>query len=1260
MEDIHKNLPILKILNFKVQNMRNRFLLLGLFFALISNIAFGQTSDAKLAGKVTDKVTKEVVFGAQVLLIKDGVRKGGAVTGLDGSYAIGPVDPGTYTVRVNYTGYPKQEVTLDLKAEKTTRLNFEMALPDTGTVKTVTVVHAKAGSVMDVDNTSTGGNFDRSVINKAPTRSINAIAATTAGTTTDGSGNIMIKGARSSNTVYYVDGVRVGSSAPNLDKNALEELDVITGGVPAEFGDVTGGVISATTRGPSKDFHGSVEGISSQFLDPFGYNLIEGNITGPLIMKNRHTDSAAPVLGFFAATSVQYSKVWSPPAIDMYTANSSTINSLNQDPLRPSPLGLGFVNNANFVTYPDMTKSRVEPNTSGVTASFTGKLDYQINPNMDLTIGGTGDYTNRRAFIYEYNMFNTDLNPQVLSDNMRGYVRFRQKFNSDPKSLISNISYTVQASYTRFDQHVQDPTLKDNYFAYGYLGTFNRYYTPTYRRETVQVNGKDVSAWVYEGPTESNVTFEAGDVNKTAANYTTQFFNYANQAGVPVPNIFFIQAAGALINGQSPTTVNSLWNAQGTRYGSYQKTLNEQYNLYASGQVTIANKHSLKFGVQYFQDVDRQYTVGNGAFGTSVEGLWTLARQLMNSHLTELDRSNPLPVYSNGHFADTINFNWVNNTAKQSTFDKNFRQHLESIGARDQSGRLITDQSIVNIDAYKPSDLKLSYFSADELLNSGKSYVSYYGFDYLGNKTSGKVSLADFLDPNKRLLPAYQPIYTAGYIQDKFEINNFIFRLGLRVDRFDANQPVLKDPFTLYPIRTAGEVTNIGGIPVSHPGNIGNDYAVYVDNAFNPTKIVGYRNGKIWYDATGAQLQDPTILAQASTSGGIQPYLTSQFKSSNDLTLTQQAFTVYTPQVNVMPRISFSFPISEQANFYANYDVLTQRPTAGYIGGVDYYYYLAARATNVVPNSNLLPESRTNYEVGFKQSLTANSILTFQAYYGQIRNLVQLVRVTDAYPISYTTYANIDFGTVKGLTLGYESRRTSTAGFYMSANYTLQFANGTGSSSSTAANIVAAGLPNLQTPLPLDYDVRHQINGILDYRLGHGSDYVGPVGSRGNKWLEDVGISLILSAKSGTPYTRQSNVTVGEGVEIGVANRSSLVGSINGSRLPWQFRADGRLDKDIYFKSHKKNENGDRLPSKLSLNVYLWVQNILDAKSIISVYRYTGLANDDGYLASAQGKIEAARAFSSQAFLDQYTVKENDPSNYIAPRLVRIGAVLSF
>ena len=51
---------------------------------------------------------------------------------------------------------------------------------------------------------------------------------------------------------------------------------------------------------------------------------------------------------------------------------------------------------------------------------------------------------------------------------------------------------------------------------------------------------------------------------------------------------------------------------------------------------------------------------------------------------------------------------------------------------------------------------------------------------------------------------------------------------------------------------------------------------------------------------------------------------------------------------------------------------------------------------------------------------------------------------------SYTTWGNIDFGTVKGLTVQYDLRRTGN--ITMRAAYTLQFADGTGSDPNAAAS----------------------------------------------------------------------------------------------------------------------------------------------------------------------------------------------------------------
>jgi hypothetical protein len=114
-----------------------------------------------------------------------------------------------------------------------------------------------------------------------------------------------------------------------------------------------------------------------------------------------------------------------------------------------------------------------------------------------------------------------------------------------------------------------------------------------------------------------------------------------------------------------------------------------------------------------------------------------------------------------------------------------------------------------------------------------------------------------------------------------------------------------------------------------------------------------------------------------------------------------------------------------------------------------------------------------------------------------MRNMIQIFRFTGAYPRDYTSFSNLDFGTVKGITVEYDLRSTNNA--RIRASYTLQFANATGASTTTAASLVAAGLPNLRSTIPMPWDRRHQFNLLLDYRYGAGREYNGPRISREKK-----------------------------------------------------------------------------------------------------------------------------------------------------------------
>src|SRR5690606_31803396 len=112
--------------------------------------------------------------------------------------------------------------------------------------------------LISADQASSGGTVPSGDFAKMPGRSAAAVATTVAGVYTEDGEVGSIRGARSEGTVYYVDGVKVrGSSA--VPKSAIEQVTVITGGLPAQYGDVTGGVISATTKGPSSHFYGGGE-----------------------------------------------------------------------------------------------------------------------------------------------------------------------------------------------------------------------------------------------------------------------------------------------------------------------------------------------------------------------------------------------------------------------------------------------------------------------------------------------------------------------------------------------------------------------------------------------------------------------------------------------------------------------------------------------------------------------------------------------------------------------------------------------------------------------------------------------------------------------------------------------------------------------------------------------------------------------------------------------------------------------------------------
>ncbi len=1208
--------------------------------------AWAQSGTGVLQGKVLDEAKKEGIAFANVILEREGAIKGGATTDADGRYKFSSLPPGTYDLKVKFIGFsPKTIKGVVVYADKSVFVDIKLASSAVA-IKEMTVEAYKV-PLIQKDETSTGQTVTREEIAQMATRDVNSIAAVSAGVfQADEGGAINMRGGRSDATEYFVDGIRVRGST-NLPNSAIEQTTVITGGVPAQYGDVTGGVINVTTRGPSRNFSGGAEVLSSAFLEPYGYHLGALNITGPLWVKNKGKDNERAVLGYFLSGEWETQQDGDPSAIGVWQVNPGRLADLQANPLRRSPLGTGFVQNAQFLRKNDLFLDNIRPNAATNRMSFAGKIDFQPTDNFTFTLGGNYDRTWGRSYVRAYSLFNSANNPYFENQTFRVYGRIKQSFNANTSgdgasasSIIKNAFYTLQFDYTNTTSRTEDANLGRNAFGYGYLGEFDVLQERTFRQDSATVDGIFQNQTnIMSGFRDTLVTYKPVDLDPLLTAYNRQFFSLLGDQRLT--NFNDIQQLGGTINGLRLSSVYGIWWNSGRQTGGYSYSNNDMFRVSGVASADIKS-HAIKFGFEYDQRIDRGYSLNPFASGI---GLWGHARGLMNRHLNELDLSNP--IYARDEFGlynDTIYFNRLYVGANQSTFDRNLRSSL---------GMNVQGLDIVQIDKLNPEQLKVSFFNPNELLNEGQSFVSYFGYDYKGDRLTSRPGQLDFFtDTTNRNIAPFSPIYMAGFIEDKFDFDDLVFRVGVRVDRFDANQPVLRDPFLLFPAKTAGQVagtlnTANGG---RHPGNIGNDYVVYVNdvNAATPT-ILGYRSGQTWFNANGQEIRNPSALANASAAGRITPYL----EDPRQQNVGANAFTTYEPQINFMPRVAFSFPISDEALFFAHYDVLTQRPS-GFLrfDPTDFYYLRNVGGT--INNPSLLPEQTIDYELGFKQKLNSRSALTISAFYRELRNMIQIINRPFAYPVDYRTYGNIDFGTVKGLTIAYDLRRSGNIRF--NGSYTLQFADGTGSAPEQAANIIQAGIDNLRTPLPLNFDARHRLVGTFDFRFGKGKNYNGPR-PFGIPVLQNVGFNFVANAISGTPFSRQTFVTPDGDVAGGIDGRTTLKGTLNGSRLPWQLRVNLRVDKDIDFKIGKGT--GDR-PKMATVNVYLQVLNLFDIRNVLGVYRYTGDPMDDGFLTSNLGAQQLNGTLDPASFIDLYTVSMQNPDNFALPRRARIGVRFTF
>jgi len=244
--------------------------LLLLVFLFFQKLVFAGVG-GKLAGFVTSSEGEKL---AGVNIVIEGTTMGTAAN-LKGEFFILNVPPGTYTVKFMMIGYTTAvHKDVQVVSDFTTKLNAVLELATLESAEEIVVIDTRP--LIQRDATATIRVISAEDIVAMPVDNFKDVLVTQAGFTTDEGGGIHVRGGRTKEILYMIDGVIVrdpmeGDFSGTVNQNAIQEMTVISGTFNAEYGQAMSSVVNIVTKEGGDKFHGRVEYTSDQ-LNAYKYH----------------------------------------------------------------------------------------------------------------------------------------------------------------------------------------------------------------------------------------------------------------------------------------------------------------------------------------------------------------------------------------------------------------------------------------------------------------------------------------------------------------------------------------------------------------------------------------------------------------------------------------------------------------------------------------------------------------------------------------------------------------------------------------------------------------------------------------------------------------------------------------------------------------------------------------------------------------------------------------------------------------------------
>ena len=220
---------------------------------------YSQTNSGTISGRVTEKKSGEGLPGVNVIV--KGTYYGTATDG-NGNFEIRNITQGSFDLEITMIGYKIHlQAGVNVERGETTRLLIEMEETVLAMGQEVVVVGEKP--ILQVDQTSSSVRFSREDLAGKIAENVTDIIAEQVGVV-ESNNEIHIRGGRVDESQFIVDGLSLkdplSGSSNNLyvNPNAISELEFISGGFNAEYGQAMSGIIDVKLKEGDDKYEGSL------------------------------------------------------------------------------------------------------------------------------------------------------------------------------------------------------------------------------------------------------------------------------------------------------------------------------------------------------------------------------------------------------------------------------------------------------------------------------------------------------------------------------------------------------------------------------------------------------------------------------------------------------------------------------------------------------------------------------------------------------------------------------------------------------------------------------------------------------------------------------------------------------------------------------------------------------------------------------------------------------------------------------------------